>query len=201
MASAFTTHITPDDLPRGSMARKQLEMGQANGALDQNAVLAAAGSTTATITSRVNTANTVAYLLGGKFYSLTATDPLWTLGTATSNTTVKVSSFQKYILCVDSAQAAYAFEGIQAASAATVTWTNINAVSAYGPLLYVLNLGYSIISMLQIATDATHTFIPGTTLLGAAGITATVWDGIDASLFPLLAVSGPTGAQLVGSVI
>jgi hypothetical protein len=48
----------------------------------------------------------------------------------------------------------------------------------------------AIVGVLTVATDSTHTFTPGTTLLGAAGITATYIDGIDISV-PLATLVTP----------
>jgi hypothetical protein len=92
-------------------------------------------------------------------------------------------------------------EGTQSTvSAATVSWGNIPLVGNAGfgqavtnpknlwqPLISVLNGSRAIFAVLTVATNASTTFVPGTTLLGAAGITATYQDGIDPTLFPILA--------------
>jgi len=80
----------------------------------------------------------------------------------------------------------------------SVTWGNIagkaNPVNPWAPICTLLSTSRTIFGVLSIA-NTTNPFIPGTTLLGAAGVTATYQPGIDASLFPILAnVKG----QLVG---
>jgi hypothetical protein len=144
----------------------------------------AAGIATATTTSKAKIVNTLAYLVGGTMYSKGATDNFWTL----SGTLVAAGSFQKYILLIDTSGNASIQEGVQSTvNAASVAWTNISTVSPYAPFLDVVGSTKCIAGVLTVATDATHTFNPGTTLLGAAGITATYIDGTDQSLLPLLA--------------
>lgn len=122
----------------------------------------APGCATATTTSQAKTANNTTYVCGGKPVAKNATDNLWTL----AGTLVAVSSFQKYLLLLDGSGTASVQEGVQAATAAAVTMARPAD-------------GKTIIGVLTVATDATHTFTPGTTLLGAAGITATFIDGFD----------------------
>lgn len=131
-----------------------------------NSVGGAAGCATATVTSKVKTVNSVAYRIDGAFKTAIAgTDNFWIL----SGTTVAVAMFQKYLLLVDAAGTASIVEGIQASTAA-------------GVVLPTPPQSKSIFGVLIVATDATHTFVPGTTLLGAAGITATYIDGFDGAL-------------------
>lgn len=178
----YTTALRPDDA-RGSLIRASAEAANAALAYSLNYVLTAGGATTATTTSAVKTVNTITYLINGVFKSEAPTDPEWTL----AGTTVAISSFQKYALLLDAAGTPTIQEATQSVvSAAAVSWTNVNNYGPWGPALAIFNAGKCVAAMLTIATDATHTFIPGTTLLGAAGITATLVDGIDQSLMPLI---------------
>ena len=187
MAALLTT-IQSDVAARGSLQRNTTQMANAMAALELNCPLTAAGTTTATVTSQAKTANTLTFLIAGVFKSKGATDNFWTLGVAGSNTLVAANSFQKYLLLIDGSGTATVQEGTQSnISAAAVTWTNVSGVSPWSPLLSILNVPKCIVSVLTIATDATHTFTPGTTLFGAAGITATFTDGLDQSLIPLMA--------------
>lgn len=176
-----------DNAARASLARKSAELANAVTAYSLNFPLTAAGCATATVTSKAKTANTLTYTINGVFKSLVATDNFWTLGGATSATTVQVNCFQKYLLLVDGSGTATVQEGLQSVtSAATVLWTNVNSFGRFGPILSIWNAGKTVAGVLTIATDATHTFTPGTTLFGATGITATFIDGLDQSLLPLL---------------
>jgi hypothetical protein len=170
--------------PRGSQARGAVECANASLLYSLCMPLTAAGCATATTTSKVKTANTLTYTISGKFYTKTGTDNFWTLA---AGTTVPAASWQKYLLLIDTAGAASTIEGVPSPiNAAAVAWSNVSAISAYSPVLLALGSGRCIAGVLTVATDATHTFIPGTTLLGATGITATFIDGIDQSLLPLI---------------
>lgn len=133
---------------------------------------AAAGIIVATTTTKVKFVNTVTYRFEGVNTTLAAADNFWTL----NGPTVPISSFQKWLLCVDSAQAAFAIPGVPASTAAGVTFG-------------ALPNGYAIFGGVQVATDATHTFIPATTAIGATGITTTYWDGYEKSLFSLITLA------------
>lgn len=145
----------------------------------ENSVAGKAGVATGTTTSKVKTANQVDFFINGSVFRKAATDDFWTL----TGSTVAISSFQKWLLCVDSSGAASVVIGTAASTAA-------------GVVLPALPANKSVFGVLTVATDASHTFIPGTTLLGAAGITATYVDGLD----PLyLSGSGSLAAFLVSS--
>lgn len=184
------TKIVPN-IPRlvgGSAARAAAELANALAAFDLSCALTAAGCATATTTTQAKTVATLTYTVAGKFFSKAATDNFWTL----SGTTVKAASWQKYLLLVDTAGAASVQEGVQSpVSAAAVGWSNVSAAGPWAPLLKVLGSTKAIAGTLTITTDATHTFIPGTTALGATGITATFQDGPDQSILPLAA--NPSG--------
>lgn len=129
-----------------------------------NALPALAQGTTAT---KAKTVNSVNYFSAGVPKTKAGTDDLWTL----SGTTVAVSSFQKYLLLLDAAGTASVQEGVQSTvGASSVKFGQLPAS------------GKAIIGILTIATDASHTFVPGTTALNAAGITATFSDGLDPAI-------------------
>jgi hypothetical protein len=179
---------------RDGLERASLWQGNAGTAFGLNCAYSAAGCATATTTSKAKIVNTTAYTVGGRILSKGATDNFWTLGGAGSATTVAVGSWQKYLLCIDDAGAASVVEGTQSSvSAAAVSWVNVSPAAKaftqnpWAPIITVLSASRAILGVLTVATDATHTFIPGTTLLGATGITATFIDGIDPSLMPMMA--------------
>jgi hypothetical protein len=119
---------------------------------------------TATVTSQVKTTATLTYWIDGSFATnLSATDNFWTL----AGTTVAASSWQKYMLMVNSSGTASVLQGTQ------------STVSAAAVQLPYLPQSLTCVGVLTVATDATHTFVPGTTLLGATGITATYVNGVD----------------------
>lgn len=155
-----------------------------------SSALGACGAAIATTTTKVKSVNATAYRVGGQQYTKAGTDNLWTL----SGSVVPASSFQKYALMIDDAGAATVQEATPSqASAAAVTWENVvaaaktNPKNPYAALISLLNGSRAIFATLTIATNASTTFTPGTTALGAAGIAATYTDGIDPALLPLLA--------------
>lgn len=167
---------------RGSITRAAAELANLIAALHLSQALTAAGVATATVTSQVKTVNTLTFLINGKFFSKAGTDNFWT----PAGLTLPAGYFQKYLLLIDSAGAASVQEGLMSnVSAAAVGWSNVTALSVWAPLLSVLNAGKAVAGVLTVA-NVTNPFIPGTTLLGAAGVTATYQDGIDPSLAPLL---------------
>ena len=190
---SFLTTKKVTNAPSGSAARLALEFANANLALDLNATLSAAGTTTATTTSKAKTVNTLTYLSAGLYKSKAATDNFFTLGTAgQSTTTVPASYFQKYLCCIDPTGSAPAvFEGTASpVGLSSVTWpgpawASVAGFGSWAPLLYILNQGYSIVSVISVTVASTTTFVPGTTLFGAAGITTAFADGIDQAIFPL----------------
>ena len=137
-----------------------------------NAALSAAGCATATVTSQAKTANTFTYKVDGVFKTKGATDNFWTL----NGPTVAAGSFQKWYLCVDASGAAVVIPGTP------------SAVSAAAVGLPAIPQGSAIAGVLSIA-NVTNPFVPGTTLLGAAGVTATFIDGIDPLHLSVIAIS------------
>lgn len=184
---AIITANNMTDLARGSMARASAEATNAAILYELSSAFTAAGVTTATTTTAAKTVNSLTYTILGKFFSKGATDNFWTLGGAGSATTVAVSSFQKYIFLIDTAGAASVLEATQSTvSAAAVAWTNISAVSKWAAFIAAVGSTKAIVATVTVATDATHTFIPGTTAFTGTGITSTFIDGIDQGIFPLV---------------
>lgn len=184
---------------RDGMERALAWQGNAGALYALNMVYARPIVATATVTSQVKTTNTVDFVIGGRLFNKAATDNFWTL----SGAVVAVSSFQKYLLCVDDAGVATAVECTPSTvNAAGVTFGNIaaaakaNPQNPWAPLITVLAASRCIFGVLNVATNASTTFTPGTTLLGAAGITSTFIDGIDPLLSPLLYTE--KGTLLVG---
>jgi|SRR5882672_2445228 len=181
---AFVVSDYLKGLARSDAARGDAQMANAIGVYALSRALTAAGITIATTASKVKTANTLTFTVNGVFYSLNASDDFWTL----SGSVVAAASWQKYALLVDTAGAATIIEGNQSVvSAAAVTWTNNGIISPWYPFLNGLGSTKCCAGVLTVATDATHTFTPGSTLLSAAGVTDTYIDGLDQSLLPLLA--------------
>ncbi len=197
MTTASTNKL-PDFVPIGSVERADAGLSNALALFAMNRLLATATVAIGTTASKVRTTTTATWTLGGQFQTaVTSSDDLWTL----AGTTVAASSWQKYLLMWDATGASgpVVVEGTQSTiSAALVGWKNINNVSPYGPIISLLNTGYVIVGVLTVATDSTHTFVPGTTLLSAAGITDTYADGIDPTLLPVL--SNRSGA-IFGSAV
>jgi hypothetical protein len=130
---------------------------------------------TATTTSKVKTTNATVVRSAGALVALGATDNYWTL----TGGDLAVSSFRRYLLCTNAAgTASVVASGDSIVSAAACRWSALPAA------------GVAILGILTVATDSTHTFTPATTLLGAAGITATYVDGIDVGV-PLATIVTP----------
>lgn len=170
---------------RGSQARAAVELANVTAALALSRNDGSAGLVIGTTTSKVKVATITPYLSNGAWKSLAVTDDAFTL----SGTVVAAGSFQKYLLLVDSAGTASIQEGTQSTiDAAHVAWSNVSNVSPYAALLSILNAGKTIIGYITVATDATHTFTPGTTALTATGITTTYSNAVvDPTLIPCLA--------------
>lgn len=184
---------------RDAMERALAWQGNAGALYGLNMVYARPIVATATVTSKVKTTAAVDFVVGGTLFNKAATDNLWTL----SGAVVPVSSWQKYLLCVDDAGTATAVEcAASSVSAAAVGFGNITPAAKAFPqnpwaaLISVLAASRCIFGVLTVATNGSTTFTPGTTLLGAAGITATYIDGLDPLLLPL--VYNENGSLLLG---
>lgn len=113
--------------------------------------------------SKAKTTNATVVLNAGVVNAVGATDNAWTL----TGGVLAVSKFRKYLLLVDAADAFTVQASSDAAAAADCLFGGLPAN------------GLTILGVLTVATDATHTFTPATTLLDDAGITATFIDGYD----------------------
>ena len=174
---------------RDSMSRASIWQGNAGTLFGNNVVYSDPGLATATVTSQVKTTAVTTFTVGGTIFSKGITDNFWTL----AGTTVAINSWQKYALCVDDTGVATVVEATQSTvSAAAIRWANVTPLAGtftknpWAALAAILNASRCIFGVLTVATTS-GTFIPGTTLLGAAGITATYAGSIDPSLNPILA--------------
>lgn len=136
---------------------------------------------TATVTSKVKTTATTQLYVNGVPLSLTATDNLWVL-TGDAANTLAIGSCRRYQLLWD---------GTSATTVVSVAPSNDKVVASYLTSALALAacrwpsspaIGTVIVGVLSIV-NATNVFTPGTTLLGAAGVTATYIDGPDANCF------------------
>lgn len=120
-----------------------------------------------TTASKVKTTADTVLRNAGALNAFAATDDAWTL----TGGVLAVSSFRRYLLLADAADARSVQASTDAATAAACVW---GAPPANG---------LAIVGILTVATDATHTFTPATTLLSAAGITDTYIDGTDIGVY------------------
>jgi hypothetical protein len=146
-----------------------------------NMALTAAGVATATTTSQVKTANTLTYLINGVFKSKTATDNFWTL-TGTAVTAGVGGATMFWALCINAAGAASVVQGPTNQGSTTV-WTP-------GPA-NLLAADVCVAGICKVSLTAATVFTPGTTLLGAAGVTTTFGDGLDTTLWGAYLVTAP----------
>lgn len=138
-----------------------------------NMALTACGAAIATTTSKAKTVNTLTYLIDGVFKSKAATDNFWTL-TGTAVTAGGSGATLHYALCIDGTGAASVVQGPTNQGSTTV-WTPAPANQMPADIC--------IAAVLKISLTAATVFTPGTTLLGAAGVTSTFGDGADATLW------------------
>lgn len=108
----------------------------------------------ATTKSKVKTTATAEYCIDGQAYTKAATDNLFVF---TDTTVQPASSTRFYALCLDATGAASVING---------TSTTLPDVPS--------NL--CLVGAVKIVTSAAGTFIPGTTLLDAAQVTATYYN-------------------------
>lgn len=123
-----------------------------------------AGIAIGTTKSKVKTVNAVPYCIGGKAYTLAATDDLFV---HTDLTVQPASTTRAYLLCVNAAGTALVVREVGPPSFSPGTR---KATSGKVP---PLPAGYAPIGVLVIVTGASNTYTPATTLNDAAGITAT----------------------------
>lgn len=121
--------------------------------------LTAAGLAAGTTTSKVKSANAVDYTIDGKIYEKAASDPLDTpTGSQQGNDTKAL-----YLFSID--------------SGGTVSCTQSAIVGSSDSVEYPdLPSGEAPIGAIKVETDSNTTFTPGTTNLGASGVTTTYID-------------------------
>ncbi len=141
---------------------------------------------TGTTTSKVKTTATTQLYIDGVPLSLTATDDLWSLVADAANT-LAIGSVRRYQLL---------WTGASATTVVSVAPSNDKVIASYADAATALAAcrwpslptGKVIVGVLSIV-NVTNVFTPGTTLLGAAGVTATYRDGPDGNCFQASPVS------------
>ena len=124
-----------------------------------NRSFAIAGLVIATTTTKIKTANAMAYCINGLAYSKAATDNI----TITAGAVQAVSTFCKYLVSVNAAGTVTTTKGEDAATAVLALLPDLPADNA--------PIGY-----FQVATSGAGTFTAGTTALDAAHVTDTYQD-------------------------
>ena len=125
--------------------------------------LTAAGLAEGTNSATFKTTNTLAYTSNGIFKSKAATDNLtFTAGTALA-----------------ASQACLFGVWITAAGAVSTTQGPIVAAGDPCPVPTQVTAGTTLVGLIKVTTDSSTTFTPGTTDLGAAGITDVYSDCMD----------------------
>lgn len=136
---------------------------------------------TGTTTSKVKTTATTQCFINGVPLSLTATDDLWSLVADAANT-LAIGSCRRYQLL---------WTGASATTVVSVAPSNDKVTASYASVALALAacrwpsyplITTAIVGVLSISNQ-TNVFTPGTTLLGAAGVTSTYIDGPDANCF------------------
>lgn len=131
----------------------------------------------ASTASQVKTTATTQLWVGGVVKSLTGTDNLWTL----TGGNLAIGSVRRYQLLWD---------GTTATTVVSVAASNDQVIANFASATVALAacrwpntpVGAVIVGVLSIA-NTTNAFIPGTTLLSAAGVTDTYIDGPDGNCF------------------
>ena len=142
--------------------------------------LCATGSTT----SKVKTTNTTQMYVNGVVLSLTGTDNLWVL----TGGNLAAGSVRKYLLLWDGTTATTVVSVLQCLADQTIAGsllgTSASALAAcrFGPIPTTTQGPQAVVGILSIV-NLTNAFVPGTTLLGATGVTATYQDGYDQTVF------------------
>lgn len=131
-----------------------------------NRVLSDGGVGIATTKSKVRSNATIAYTVNGEFFSKASTDDLWTLTGGNLADGYK----RTYLLLLDSAGAASVSASNDVLAAGTVTLPAFPASKA-------------VVGSVTVATSGAA-FVPGTTLLDAATVTDTYFDGVPAAMLP-----------------
>ena len=158
------------DIPRSPLRSLLGNQGSSTGAI-----------AVATVTSQVQIVSTIGYTVDGVWCSKGATDNFWTLpatqvlpsaggmnsavpvSTAFGSTTETAILVRYFFLGMNAAGTAYAYISNP---------PNTAAASQDGTLIPAFDDGVTIVGILKITLAAGYVFTPGTTLLGAAGVTA-----------------------------
>jgi len=139
---------------------------------------------TATVTTQVKSTATTQLMVNGVLTSLTATDPLLLVAQIQSGdpNTLAIGSVRRWQVCWDATNAT---------TVITCRPSNDKIIANFASAALALNAcrwpslpptGTVIVGIVDI-TNITNIFTPGTTLLGAAGVTAAYHDGPDANCF------------------
>ncbi len=139
---------------------------------------------TATVTTQVKSTATTQLMVNGVLTSLTATDPLLLVAQiqAGDPNTLAIGSVRRWQVCWDATNAT---------TVITCRPSNDKVIASYASAAAALNAcrwtslppaGTVIVGIVDI-TNVTNVFTPGTTLLGAAGVTAAYHDGPDVNCF------------------
>ena len=138
---------------------------------------------TATVTSQVKTTNTTQLFVNGVVLSLSATDPLWTnaILLAANAANLAAGSVRRYLLLWDGTSSTTVMSCLSSNDVVIGAGT---AAAALLACRFPSNppVTKAIVGILNIV-NLTNPFIPGTTLLGATGVTATYVDGPDINSF------------------
>lgn len=137
---------------------------------------------TATVTTQVKSTATTELMVNGVLKSLTATDPLLLAANIAAGdpNTLAIGSVRRWQVCWD---------GTNATTVISCRPSNDKVIANYASAALALAacrwpslppLGTVIVGIVDI-TNITNVFTPGTTLLGAAGVTAAYRDGPDAN--------------------
>jgi hypothetical protein len=132
----------------------------------------------ATTASQVKTTATTQLIVNGVPKSLTATDNLWTL----TGGNLAAGSVRRYLLLWDGTSGTTVVSVSQCITDQVVANFASTAAALAACRFNLPPAGTVIVGILSIA-NTTNPFIPGTTLLSAAGVTDTYVDGIDDSVF------------------
>jgi hypothetical protein len=185
-------------------ALSEIEMFRRNGnyllmVAGDSAATGTATVATATVTSQIRTTASVPWRLAGAYQAnVASTDNFYTnaallaaFNLANANLGVMpVSSFVRFYLGLTTAGAASVIASRVATSAAGAVWNPQVSVNLF-----------TLIGSALVATNASTTFTPGTTLLGAAGITTTYFQGVDPAGFTPFVVPQTNLTQNIPAMI
>lgn len=131
-----------------------------------------AGIAIGTTTSKIKTVAAIQYCINGFIFAKAATDDLFVFTTVAPIQQALTTCY--YLLCLDAAGASVVVNGVPMLTA-SITATNFPTVPETPLDANGLPTACPI-GIAKVVTAAATTFTPGTTLLGAAGITTTLKD-------------------------